>query len=103
MNDFVGLARARPLPDGNYYVDSGLWSGCGVREGGAVTLGRGDRKTAGMISRFNSALGNLENEGGMTVAYDASAARLVVGRPQANVLSFYELPIDLVFGRVTVS
>ncbi len=97
-NDFVALARARPLLDGSYFVDSGLWSGCGTREAGAVTLGRGDRKTAGMISRYNSALGSLENEGGMTVAYDASAARLVIGRPQANVLTFYELPTDLVFG-----
>ncbi len=97
-NDFVGLLRAKSLPDGNYFVDSGLWTGCGPREAGAVTLGRGDRKTAGIISRYNSAIGSIEFESGMSVAYDASAGRLVIGRPGVNAFSFFELPTDLVFG-----
>lgn len=55
--DNVAFAAAVALPNGSYVVPSPLWTGAGVGQRGAVTLGDGSSALVGAISESNSLIG----------------------------------------------
>jgi hypothetical protein len=57
-NDFVGISRVAPLPDGNYLVLSSSWNG----RRGAVTWADASTGVRGPVSEDNSLVGSNPND-----------------------------------------
>jgi hypothetical protein len=89
-NDRTGNVFA--LTDGNYVVRSPQWDNAALVNAGATTFANGTSPTAATINASNSVLGTTATSVGAvtSIAYDATRRRLVVGRPQSNVVSLYD-------------
>jgi len=61
--DTVGSGGVTVLTNGNYVVNSLLWSNAGLTGAGAVTWGNGATGTAGAVSTSNSLVGAVANGG----------------------------------------
>jgi hypothetical protein len=59
--DQVGFGGVTALRNGNYVVSSPLWQ-TGAGSVGAVTLGKGDRATAGVVTTSNSLVGSTAGD-----------------------------------------
>ncbi|WP_397608264.1 hypothetical protein [Silanimonas sp.] len=80
--------------DGAYIIHSPEWSNGNIYQAGAITFGSG--RFVGRVSTANSVVGDLRGESvgegrfggpGMHPAYDATRARLIVGRGYANKIT----------------
>jgi hypothetical protein len=68
--DFVGALGVTALSNGNYMVDSSLWSNGSASKAGAVTFGSGTSGVSGAVSASNSLVGSTASDqvgyGGVT-------------------------------------
>jgi len=85
--DHVGLQGVSVFSDGNYAVNSGSVDG----QKGAVTFGYGRAPQFGSITDANSVIGGVVGGGTYLVsAYDPVRYRLIVGRPDENMITVWD-------------
>jgi hypothetical protein len=90
-NDMLGFDRIVALSNGNYLVVSFVWDNGSITDAGAVTEGRANGGTVGVLSPANSVLGTTQFGGTeMSYDYDATHDLLIVGQPVSNVVSLFE-------------
>ncbi len=87
--DWIGLF-IDPLPNGNYAVHSPLWDNGSKAQAGAVTWGRANGGTHGVITTCNSVVGMGPGSGSMGEAYDSLTHSLIVGIPAENKHAIYQ-------------
>ncbi|MCE7040022.1 T9SS type A sorting domain-containing protein [Dyadobacter sp. CY312] len=84
-NDNLGYYFTSPLNDGNYLIRGVNWDNGATPNAGSMTLGNGSFAMSGTISRCNSILGNVANEGGsLKPAYNYTYGYLIVGLSREN-------------------
>ncbi len=89
-NDMLGFDRILALSNGNYLVISFVWDNGPITDAGAVTEGRANGGTLGVLSPANSVIGTAQFGGtGMSYDYDATHDLVVVGQPLSNVVSLF--------------
>ncbi|MEO6593447.1 MAG: hypothetical protein ABIP94_01690, partial [Planctomycetota bacterium] len=82
------------LAGGNYAVVSDFWDNSALIDAGAITLGRGDAGTVGVINASNSVRGTAANDGqNLVFGYDPARAQIAVGRPASNIVSLFQLAV----------
>jgi hypothetical protein len=88
--DEVGKYIITTLDTGDYIIRSQAWDNGSIVDAGAVTWGDGTRGTTGLITPWNSVLGEV-TDGGITLVYDFDYTndQLVVGRPMENLVTFF--------------
>ncbi len=88
-NPTVGLSSAI-FSDGSYAVINQHWDHGQLADAGAVSLGSSISGVAGHINMANSVRGGATSGGrNLTTAYDAMRSRLVVGRPNENIVTLF--------------
>jgi Repeat of unknown function (DUF5650) len=80
------------LTDGNYTLTNAYSSNDAGIAAGEVTLASGSFGLVGTVQPWNSVIGMKAYAGSeLVTAYDASRQRLVVGRPQENIVSLFTM------------
>lgn len=88
-NDQIGTS-VTALNDGNYLVRSRYWLNGSLIHAGAITLGDGEIGRVGWIEQNFSVAGRANYSGSkMVVAQDTLNRRLVVGDPNANLVTIF--------------
>jgi hypothetical protein len=92
-SDQIGFRSITSLSDGNYVVVSSDYNnGVPSSNVGAVTLASGRFRLKGTIQPWNSVIGGIANGGtALVFAYDATRARLAVGRPYESIVSLFTM------------
>jgi len=90
--DNVGNGGIIALSDNNYAFRSTTWDRGGTADAGAVTLASGAFRLVGTIQGYNSVRGSAASGGSNLVySYDATRARLAVGRPADNIVNLFTM------------
>ncbi|HET9031445.1 MAG TPA: hypothetical protein VFN25_00935 [Dokdonella sp.] len=94
--NFMGL-QLTSLDDGNYAA--GAANGQGSYSINSLTLSNGHHGTSGTVQAWNTLFADIGNATfGTEIAYDATRARLVVGRPNANVVTLFSIDDSIFAG-----
>lgn len=90
-SDELGSYGAVAFSDGNYAINSPAWNS----DRGAITIGNGAFRQAGVIQASNSVTGTNKYYQTLPFAYDPTRHQLVVGRPADNIVSL--ITMDEIF------
>lgn len=75
------------LSDGNYVISNRFSLFGEIESNGSVTLADGPSGLSGTIAPWNSVISDTSSYLSWIAAYDAARRRLVVGRPEANLVT----------------
>jgi hypothetical protein len=88
--DYIGISENTALDTGDYIFRNSSYDNGSIANAGVVTWGDGTRGTTGLITPWNSVLGEVADQG-FTLVYDFDYTndQLVVGRPMENLVTFF--------------
>jgi hypothetical protein len=91
-DDAVGYYGIRYVDSNHYVILNNAWNNGAQAQAGAITLASDAFRIAGTIQGYNSVRANAAGEGtNLVYAYDPGRQRLVVGRPDENLVSLFTM------------
>ncbi|MGB4859338.1 MAG: hypothetical protein WBP11_08420 [Dokdonella sp.] len=81
------------LSNGDYLVSSYLYDNGTVTNAGALTMGRGNAPLVGIVDGSNSVRRTTPNAGTFYFSPDVERDHVVVGQPNANLFSIFQLDL----------
>lgn len=97
-DDLIGDAGIIELSNGEFVIASTLYDNGAIENAGAITWVRADANPIGPLHAGNSVFGTASGGGSsLNFSYDSARDRLLVGRPDSNIVTLFAILPDAVF------
>jgi hypothetical protein len=98
-DDLIGDSGVTELVNGEFVITSTSWDNGSIENAGAITWMRADATGVGPLHSGNSVFGTASGGGtSLNFDYDSTNDRLLVGRPDSNIVTLFTILPDAVFG-----
>jgi hypothetical protein len=97
-DDLIGDAGITELSNGEFVIASAQYDNGAIENAGAITWVRADANPIGPLHAGNSVFGTASGGGSsLNFSYDSAGDRLLVGRPDSNIVTLFAILPDAVF------